>query len=181
MSLGIVLPLILLALLVFVLVMLARRAARALAVARAATVFQEQVAGLSGRLTPVIEELVRRVDAVRRHQLPAEEIREALATAQTTFENEREAIATWQLPPGFSAPIGDVAEDLERLVRAVETIDFATRLVVAGSSRQRELEAQTAIKRGYLNLLHARQSFQDHVGLVAGRAAAAGTRASSSA
>jgi hypothetical protein len=183
-SLGIVLPLILLALLVFVLVVLARRAGRALAVSRAATAFQQEVLGLSGRLTPVIEELLRRVDAVRHHQLPAEEIRDSLAEAHQTFESEREVIAGWLLPSGFTAIVGDMAEDLDRLTRAVETIDFGTQLVVTGTNRQRELEAQTAIKRGYLNLLHARQSFQDHAATVASRAAArtdqAGSRASSS-
>jgi hypothetical protein len=178
---GIVLPLILLALLVFVLVMLARRAARALTVARAGTAFQQEVAGLSGRLMPVIEELVRRVDAVRRHQLPADEIRVTLATAHTTFESEREVIASWQLPTGFTVLVADVADDLDRLARAVEAIDFGTQLIVTGSSRQRELEAQTAIKRGYLNLLHARQSLQDHVATVASRAEATRGRAGSNA
>ena len=172
MTLGIVLPLILLALLVFVLVLLARRAARALAVSRAATAFQQDVVGLSDRVTPVVEELVRRVDAVRRHQLPAEEIRETLAQAHGTFEGERDVIAAWRLPDGFTTLVGDLAEDLERLERAVETIDFGTQLVVTGTNRQRELEAQTAIKRGYLNLLHARQSFHDHIATVASRAAA---------
>jgi hypothetical protein len=178
-TLGIVLPLILLALLVFILVMLARRAARALAVSRSATAFQQEVVGLSDRVTPVVEDLVRRVDAVRHHQLPAEEVREALAQAHDTFEGEREVIAAWQLPAGFTTLVGDLAEDLERLERAVETIDFGTQLVVTGTSRQRELEAQTAIKRGYLNLLHARQSFRDHVDTVASRAAATPGRAGS--
>jgi hypothetical protein len=175
-TLGIVLPLVLLALLVFVLVLLGRRAARALAVVRASKAFQGEVTGLAGRVTPVIEDLLRRVDAVRHHQLPAEEVRETLASAHTTFEQERETIATWQLPIGFTAVVGDVAEDLDRLTRAVETIDFGTQLVVIGSSSQRELEAQTAIKRGYLNLLHARQSFQDHVATVVNRAEAARRR-----
>jgi hypothetical protein len=180
-TLGIVLPLVLLALLVFVLVMLARRAARALAVSRAATAFQQDVVSLSDRVTPVVEELVRRVDAVRHHQLPAEEIRETLAQAHGTFEVEREAIAGWHLPAGFTTLVGDLAEDLDRLERAVETIDFGTQLVVTGNSRQRELEAQTAIKRGYLNLLHARQSFQDHIATVASRTAATPGRAGSAA
>jgi hypothetical protein len=59
-------------------------------------------------------------------------------------------------------------------------IDFGTDLVGNGDGRQRELEAQTAIKRGYLNLLHARQAFADHVAAVPGLTAAAvkGSRAS---
>lgn len=176
MSLGVVLPLILLALLVFVLGVLGRRAAQALATARASSAFQQEVSGLAARVTPVIEDLVRRVDAVRRHQLPAEEIRETLAEAHGTFEGERETVAAWQLPPGFSVIVADVAEDLERLVRAIETIDFGAQLVVTGTGRQRELEAQTAIKRGYLNLLHARQSFQDHAATIVERAKASRDR-----
>ena len=154
---------------------LARRAARALAVTRASSAFQQEVTGLAARVTPVIEDLIRRVDAVRRHQLPAQEIRQVLAEAHGTFEGAREIIAAWQLPPGFTI-VADVAEDLERLTRAIETIDFGAQLEVTGTSRQRELEAQTAIKRGYLNLLHARQSFQDHAATVVERAKASRDR-----
>ena len=176
MTLGVVLPLLLLALLVFVLVVLARRAARALAVTRASSAFQQEVTGLAARVTPVIEDLIRRVDAVRRHQLPAQEIREVLAEAHGTFEGERRPSLRGELPPGFTVIVADVAEDLERLARAIETIDFGAQLVVTGTGRQRELEAQTAIKRGYLNLLHARQSFQDHAATVVERAKASRDR-----
>ena len=169
MTLGIVLPLILLALVVFVLVMFTRRAARALAVSRAATAFQTEVVACSGRIMPVVDDLVRRVDAVRRHQLPAEEIRGSLTEAQGTFGREREVIASWQLPSGFTALVGDMAEDVDRLARAVETIGFGTELAIEGTGHQRELESQTVIKRGYLNLLHARQSLIDHTATVASR------------
>lgn len=176
MTFGTVLPLALLVLLVFVLALLARRAARALAVSRAANAFEAEVTALSGRLTPIVDELVRLIDAVRRHQLPANESREALGAARSAFESERDAVTGWSTPPGLTALVGDLAADLERLARAAETIDFGTQLTVTGTSHQRELEAQTAIKRGYLNLLHARQSFQDHVGLISSRMKAAKAR-----
>jgi hypothetical protein len=35
-------------------------------------------------------------------------------------------------------------------------------LMAAASGRHRELEAQTAIKRGYLNALHAREAIARH-------------------
>ena len=63
MTLGVVLPLLLLALLVFVLVVLARRAARALAVTRASSAFQQEVTGLAARVTPVIDCLLYTSDA----------------------------------------------------------------------------------------------------------------------
>ena len=34
---------------------------------------------------------------------------------------------------------------------------------LSGYGRGAELEAQTAVKRGYLNLLHARESLSSHV------------------
>jgi hypothetical protein len=179
MSLGTVLPLVLLVLIVIVLSLLARRAAGALAVTRAAAAFQGEVTALAGRVTPVVDELVRRVDAVRRHQLPADEVRDTLGSAHAAFEQEREAVAAWRPPTELGGLVGDLAEDLDRFTRAVETIDFGTQLVVTGTNRQRELEAQTAIKRGYLNLLHARQSFEDHLELIARRAEAASSRTTS--
>ncbi len=181
MTLGIVLPLVLLALVVFVLVMFARRAARALSVSRAATAFQTEIMACSGRIMPVVDDLVRRVDAVRRHQLPPEEVREALAEAKGTFERERGVIASWQLPSGFTALVGDMSEDVDRLARAVETISFGTELAIEGTGHQRELESQTVIKRGYLNLLHARQSLVDHAATLASRVETTRRRVGSSA
>jgi hypothetical protein len=179
-SLSVVLPLVLLVLVVFVLVVFVRRAAAALARAREAVAFARETDALSRRMASVVDPLLERLDAVRRHQVPADEVRAELAAAHGEFVASREAIERWRTPGGFVAAREAIAGDLDRLARSLEMIDFGTDLAGTGDGRQRELEAQTAIKRGYLNLLHARQAFADHAAAVPGLAAAAvkGSRAS---
>jgi hypothetical protein len=52
--------------------------------------------------------------------------------------------------------------ELERAARALEMAGHGVALMAAASGRHRELEAQTAIKRGYLNALHAREAIARH-------------------
>jgi len=47
---------------------------------------------------------------------------------------------------------------LERSARALEMIEHGRAIQASARSGGREIEAQTAIKRGYLNVLHARES-----------------------
>jgi hypothetical protein len=71
-------------------------------------------------------------------------------------------------PPREGAGIaaGIVAE-LDRAGRAIEMIDHGCRLVEMGVRRELDPEAQTAIKRGYLNLLHAREAIVGHASAAA--------------
>ena len=51
-------------------------------------------------------------------------------------------------------------------------VEHGCAILAVGSGRHRELEAQTAIKRGYLNVLHAREAIARHAAeLAAGRPA----------
>ena len=63
------------------------------------------------------------------------------------------------------APIGydplrvRLAEEMGRAARALEMVAHGCATLSAGSGgRAREAEGQTAIKRGYLNVLHARDA-----------------------
>ena len=47
---------------------------------------------------------------------------------------------------------------VERARRALEMVEHGTAIMVTVRRGPRELEAQTAIKRGYLNVLHAREA-----------------------
>jgi hypothetical protein len=49
--------------------------------------------------------------------------------------------------------------ELERAQRALEMVEHGTSIMINIRRGPRELEAQTAIKRGYLNLIHAREAF----------------------
>jgi hypothetical protein len=41
-------------------------------------------------------------------------------------------------------------------------VDHGTSMMLMAGRGPRELEAQTSIKRGYLNLIHAREAFARH-------------------
>lgn len=176
MTLGATLPLVLLVLLLIVLVLLARRAARALAMARATTAFTAEVTAMAGRLGPVLESLVERVDAVRRHLLPAQEAAPGVVTARDTIAAERGSLGTWRAPVGFEALALALGDDLDQLGRAIELLEHGIGLLAADRGRQGKLESQTAIKRGYLGLLHGRQAFDEHVADVERLAATLRTR-----
>jgi hypothetical protein len=52
----------------------------------------------------------------------------------------------------------DLVGELERAGRAHSIVEHGATIQLQARKRGRELEAQTSIKRGYLNLLHAREA-----------------------
>ena len=52
--------------------------------------------------------------------------------------------------------------ELERAERALAMVDHGATILAQVRRRGRELEAQTSIKRGYLNLIHAREAIARH-------------------
>lgn len=163
MTLEALLPLVLLALIVFVLVVFVQRASRALTRVRASAAFERETTQLAGRVGSIVDQFIGRMEAVRRRQLDVAELRGELAVVHGEVASAREAIDGWRTPATFSDVHAALREDLDRMARALEMIDFGVDLTVGGDRRQRELESQTAAKRGYLALRHARDSFADHV------------------
>ena len=133
-----------LAILIFI-----RRAAKVIAESRETQHFRIGVADLAARVDQSLGGVAGRIDAVRRKTAAAEDIAGNIAAA-------RDAI---------------VAE-LERAARALEMVDHGRTILTAASVRGREIEAQTAIKRGYLNVIHAREAIARH----AARSVALGKR-----
>jgi hypothetical protein len=66
--------------------------------------------------------------------------------------------------------------ELERAGRALEMVEHGRSIQASARSGGREVEAQTSIKRGYLNVLHAREAIAQHV--ETGRAVGIGDEAS---
>ncbi|MGH2408393.1 MAG: hypothetical protein ACRDF7_09990 [Candidatus Limnocylindrales bacterium] len=180
MTLEALLPLFLLALVVFVLVVFVQRASRALTRVRAVAAFERDTTMLSSRVGSIVDQFITRMEAVRRRQLDVAELRGELAVVHGEVASAREAIDGWRTPTRFAESHAALAEDLERMARALEMIDFGVDLTVAGDRRQREMESQTAAKRGYLALRHARDAFADHVAAVSelAESSARGWRAS---
>ncbi|MFI5261472.1 MAG: hypothetical protein ACHQZR_02810 [Candidatus Limnocylindrales bacterium] len=161
---AVVLPLLLALLLLYVLVYFARQAGRALARSREVTRFQFEAKALLAQVDPILERLAARTDSARRHLVAPEEILDDLATGSTRLEAAHAEADGIRAPVQGRVLLDAMRDDVERALRAVDMIRHGCEQGVDGRGRGAELEAQTAVKRGYLNLLHARESLTKHVG-----------------
>jgi hypothetical protein len=69
-----------------------------------------------------------------------------------------------------------VTADLERAVRALELLEHGRRMM-ALASRERELEAETAVRRGHLHLVHAREALRERAARIEALSSARAVRA----
>ncbi|HEX3428006.1 MAG TPA: hypothetical protein VHS36_04305 [Candidatus Limnocylindrales bacterium] len=138
--------------------MVLRRAGRFLAQTRDVERFRRQVGDLGHRVELSLGEVSSRVDAVRRGSLSADAIGDDLTAsleAVALYAGEARALR----PPIAGKPIQDeIVSELERVARALEMVEHGRSIQTSARSGGRELEAQTSIKRGYLNVLHAREA-----------------------
>ena len=156
------LPLAAFAALAFGVLVVLRRAGRIVARTRDIEHFRSAIRDLSTRIDQSLEGAVGRIDAVRRGQLAADEVPptiEAATDAVTRYAEEARAI---KAPPA-GEPIRDaIIEELERAERALGMVEHGAKILAQARRRGRELEAQTSVKRGYLNLVHAREAIVRH-------------------
>lgn len=159
-----------------------RRAGRIVARTREVEGFRSSVRDLSARIEVSLDGAASRIDAVRRHQVGADTIGETIEAAiDAVARYTDEARALSGGPDGARQIRDDLVADLERAGRALEMVQHGASILAQHRRRGRELEAQTHIKRGYLNLLHAREAIGRHavqadeliVAAQAGRAAPA--------
>ncbi len=124
--------------------------------------FKTAIRGLAGRVETSLEGATSRIDAVRRQQVAADTIGptiDAATDAVTRYIAEARALDG----PTRAIAIRDaLVADLERAERALAMVDHGATILARTRRRGRELEAQTALKRGYLNLMHAREAVARH-------------------
>jgi len=143
-----------------------RRAGRIVARTREIEGFRSAMRDLTTRIDQSLEGAGGRIDAVRRGQLGADTIGptiEAATDAVTRYTDEARGLKG----PSVAAEIRDaIVEDLERAERALGMVGHGAAILAQVRRRGRELEAQTSIKRGYLNLIHAREAIVRHAAAV---------------
>jgi hypothetical protein len=157
---GVLVPLVAFAALAVLFALILRRAGRLLATMREADAFRGAVADLAARIDISLGGVVERIDVVRRHQLPSDAIEENLAAATEAVQRYAEEAEALRPPPALSAQRDGLVAELERAGRALEMVVHGSGLLASRPGGARELEAQTAIKRGYLNLIHAREAIR---------------------
>lgn len=148
-------------LVLFVLAMLSigvvRRMSALIARTRDLEHYQKAIAGVDARSAVVIDPLVRELDGARRQALDPKGLAGAITAAQgelATLATEMRGLAT---PVALVAATVALVGELDRAARATEMAEHGLNAMLAGT-RGRDLEAQTSIKRGALNLRHAREA-----------------------
>jgi hypothetical protein len=153
-----VLPVLAFIILLTLFLLVLRRAGRFVAATRDVERFRRQVGDLASRAEISLAEICVRVDAVRRGSLGADELADDL-TASIDAVGRYEGEARGFHPPAGGVTIRDaIVAELERAARALEMVEHGRGIQAAARSGGREIEAQTAIKRGYLNVLPAREA-----------------------
>ena len=120
--------------------------------------FQRATQGLGSRLASTTGPLVRDLDALRRHAGDPEAASTALSTARAALEGLAVEGRTLQAPRGLESMAASMTAELARAVRAAEMVRYGLE-ALADTRGAREIEAQTSLKRGTLNLRHASESF----------------------
>lgn len=124
--------------------------------------FKSSVEGLAGRIDTSLEGATSRIDAVRRQQVPADTIGPTIDAAADAVRRYLTEVRALHGPPPAIVIRDALVADLERAARALEMVDHGATILAQVRRRGRELEAQTALKRGYLNLMHAREAIGRH-------------------
>jgi C-terminal processing protease CtpA/Prc len=139
-----------------------RRAGRLLAQTRDTESFRRTVKDLSIRVESSLDGVCQRIDGVRRHTIPADAIAENLSAATDAVQRYLEEARAMRAPDGAAEIRDGIVGELERAGRALQMVDHGCTILASARPGGRELEAQTAVKRGYLNLLHAREAIARH-------------------
>jgi hypothetical protein len=124
--------------------------------------FKHQVRDLAARADVSLGGAATEIDAVRRKQVGPETITDTVAAATDAVERYADEARGLRGPSSAKQIRADLIAALERAHRALGMVEHGTSILAAARRGSRELEAQTSIKRGYLNLLHAREALARH-------------------
>lgn len=158
MPVAVIAPLLLFLALAGVFAVLIRRASRLLRLTREADQFRLGLSDLATRVDRSLAAIVELVDAVRRHQRDASTIEDNLTAAREAMALYGDEAAALGVPASGPDRRADLVHELDRAGRALEMVAHGCTLMANAVRPNAELEAQTSIKRGYLNLIHAREA-----------------------
>ena len=139
-----------------------RRAGRFVAETRELESFRRQMADLTSRVDTSLDGVASRIDGVRRRTLAAEAITENIAAATEAVQRYAAEAQAMHGPLQIVEIRDALIAELDRAGRALQMVEHGCTILTSARIGGRELEAQTAIKRGYLNVLHAREAIRRH-------------------
>jgi len=135
-----------------------RRAARVVGEAREDDGFRTAAGARVGRATAALGDAAERIDRVRRRQDAPTELDDLLPELLERLAALRDETAALAAPATLEPLRARILEELDRAARSVEVVRHGCTLLGVTAGRPRELEGETSITRGSLNLLHAREA-----------------------
>jgi hypothetical protein len=162
MPVELILPLAIFVVLAVVFAIVLRRISLLLAESRETATFRDAVEDLAKRIDATLASIIAQVDALRRQQTEADEIAAPLDAALEALLGYSEEARGLGGPPVVAGPKAAFAAEIDRADRALQMVEHGCAILGSVSSGPRFAEAQTAIKRGYLNVLHAREAIARH-------------------
>jgi hypothetical protein len=145
--------------------MVVRRMTRLINRTRSLESFQRSARQLDDRIGAAADPLVARLDELRRHAGDPQGVAEALSPVAAALELAVSEARGLRPPAPLQRYADAMVLELERAIRAIEMIDHGLGALVTVRGN-RELEAQTSLKRGALNLRHARAAVREVVNQV---------------
>jgi hypothetical protein len=106
-----------------------------------------------------LAELSGLVDGIRRRKVEPRDVMTAIQTGQEALKRDAREAAELGRLPAWAAVAGDLRSDIDRALRAVDLVVHGSELL-DGVAAIDSGEGETEVKRGYLNLVHARDSIR---------------------
>ena len=128
--------------------------------------FQEAVESIDRRFGGATQPLLRGLDEARRHAGDPAGLPALVTEAQLVIDELTGETTALAAPPGLAPVVAAMTGDLERAGRAAMLVEHGLAMM-ANTTIGRDLEAQTSLKRGALNLRHARDAFAERARKVA--------------
>jgi hypothetical protein len=117
-------------------------------------------AEIARRSETLLGDLLVVVDEMRRRKLTPQEAGPKMAAAQDILARHAQEAAALSRSGPWATTAAALAADIERAQRAIELIAHGGRLL-ADVSGVDWGEGETSVKRGYLNLVHAREAIHE--------------------
>jgi hypothetical protein len=106
-----------------------------------------------------LADLSRLVDGIRRRRVEPREVMAGIQARQDALKRDALEAAELGRMPEWGAIAGDLQSDIDRALRAVDLVIHGSELL-DGAAAIDSGEGETEVKRGYLNLVHARDSIR---------------------
>lgn len=118
--------------------------------------FQRGVTGIGARLTATVDPMVARLDELRRLTGDPQGLAEDAGPTLATLEGLATEARALRAPAPLVGRLIAIVAELDRAARAADLVDHGLKTLLTG--RGLSQEALTSLKRGALNLRHARDA-----------------------